>query len=663
MTLLLYFILFLSPALAQELLAPIDVSETAIDLSSSTGFSGAPQTAPLSAASYSQNEMRTYGVERLSDLTRLDAALTESYSAGGYWDILSLRGLPLDNRANYLREGLPISAETAIPLDNKERVDIIKGPAGITSGAPTPAGLIHFQVKRPSSKKFSQLSLSWSEANQQLLGLETNRQLSEKLTTRLQAVLEKINPLIENSKGERYLMAGALDYRRSSRSLWQFEVEASKQARPSVAGFSLVGDKLPTVPDMRRNLNQQDWTRPVEFKALTSTLKNTTSLTDNILLTTTLGIQHLRNDDFLAYPYGCDKEGRYDRYCSDGTFDVYDYRSENERRRTTAARIALEGSGSVLNLERQWNMGALWSQRSERYGKQAYNYAGEGNTSGDFDLPANPSKDDQNTNRDFLQKEIFWFEQLSIKNWHLNTKLSLHDVDRSSERTDRSEKTQSQDKFTLPWIAISHQGRFTSYMSYGQGSELFMTPNRSDYNRAGKSLERARSEQWELGIKTQRWSLTAFYLKRPSLRDEAPLYELSGYFLQKGLEASTLLEWKKFSWQQSAMIVRIDRSDRLKVTNIPQYTWRSHLGYKWKDESLLTVSTIYEGEREIETHGQTQLAAWVRWDMSLNYKSWLLRIENIFANRYWRESPTQYGHIYLYPGIQRRMSLSWSHQW
>jgi iron complex outermembrane receptor protein len=663
MTLLLYFILITSPAMAQELLTPIDVKETAIDLSNSTGFTSTPETAPLSASSYSQTEIQTYRIERLSDLTRLDASLTESYSAGGYWDILSLRGLPLDNRANYLREGLPISAETSIPLDNKERVDIVKGPVGITSGAPTPAGLIHLSVKRPTSKNYSRINLSWSEANQQLLGLETNRLLSDKLSTRLQAVIEKIAPPTLNSEGQRHLVAGAIDYRWSSQSLWQFEVEASKQSRPSVAGFSLLGDKLPSVPDMRRNLNQQDWSRPVEFKALTSTLKNTTSLTDSILITTTLGIQHLRTDDYLAYPYGCDKEGRYDRYCSDGTFDVYDYRSENERRRTTAARMALEGSGSILSLERQWNVGALWSERAERYGKQAYNYAGEGNTSGDFDLPDNPSKDDQSTQRNFLQRELFWFEQLSINKWQLNTKLSMHEVDRSSERTDRSEKAQLKDKFAIPWLAISHQGKFTSYLSYGQGSELFITPNRSDYNRAGKSLERARSEQWEVGLKTQQWSLATFYLKRPALRDEAPLYDLSGYFVQKGLEASTLWEWKKFSWQQSAMLVQIDRSDNLKVTNVPQYTWRSHIGYKWNDNSLLTLSSVYEGEREIETNGQTQLAAWVRWDMSLNYRSWHVRVENIFANRYWRESPTQYGHIYLYPGIQRQVSLSWNHRW
>lgn len=663
MTLLIYFILLQSPAMAQELLSPIDVNDSQIDHSSATGLVGPIDTTPLSVSSYTSTERRTHRIERLSDLTRLEASLTESYSAGGYWDILSLRGLPLDNRANYLREGLPISAETAIPLDNKERIDVIKGPVGVTSGAPTPAGLIHFQVKRPTTKNFSEITLSWSEINQQLVGLETNRVLSDKFSVRLQGVFEKFSPQIENSAGERHLVSSALDYRSSEQSLWQFEIEASRQSRPSVAGFSLLGDKVPSVPDMRLNLNNQKWSRPVEFKGLTGTIKNTTSIGNNLLLTTTIGTQDLRTDDYLAYPYGCDKEGRYDRYCSDGTFDVYDYRSENERRRTTAARVALEGIGSISSFNRQWNIGALWSERTERYGLQAYNYAGEGSISDEIELPENASKDDQNTQRHSLQKEIFWFEQLSFKKWYLDSKISVHNIVRSSERTDRSEKTHLKENYALPWLALSHRGRITGYVSYGQGSELFITPNRSEYSEPGKSLERARSEQWELGFKTSAWSVAVFYLNRPALTDQAPVYELRERFIQKGMEASSTLKRDNWSWNQSAMLLQVERSDHLKLTNVPRYTWRSTIAYNHTDDSSILISTTYEGEREIEASGKAQLPEWIRWDASLIYSNWLLRVDNIFANRYWRESPTQYGHIYLYPGALRRLSLSWHLRW
>lgn len=40
-----------------------------------------------------------------------------------------MRGVVLDNRYNGRREGLPISADTSIPPQNKERIEILKGRA------------------------------------------------------------------------------------------------------------------------------------------------------------------------------------------------------------------------------------------------------------------------------------------------------------------------------------------------------------------------------------------------------------------------------------------------------------------------------------------------------------------------------------------------------
>ena len=48
--------------------------------------------------------------------------------------------------------------------------------------------------------------------------------------------------------------------------------------------------------------------------------------------------QRLRTDDRIAFPFGCSRPRAptIDRYCRDGTFDLYDFRSENERRRNDA---------------------------------------------------------------------------------------------------------------------------------------------------------------------------------------------------------------------------------------------------------------------------------------------------------------------------------------
>jgi iron complex outermembrane receptor protein len=63
-----------------------------------------------------------------------------------------MRGFTLDNRFNYRRDGLPISAETSLPLDNKERIEILKGTSGIQAGTSAPGGLVNYVIKRPTEQ-------------------------------------------------------------------------------------------------------------------------------------------------------------------------------------------------------------------------------------------------------------------------------------------------------------------------------------------------------------------------------------------------------------------------------------------------------------------------------------------------------------------------------
>lgn len=638
-----FFFVLLGASHAQETLSPIDV--------------GAGDFVPAShSRRYSLAEAPQRGITRLSDLTQFEAGLTTNYSAGGYWDILSLRGVPLDNRTNYLREDLPISAETSVPLENKEAIEVTKGPIGASTGAPSPAGMVNYKVKRPLPHDRVALTLGWSEANQQSFAIDHNVVLGAGWAARSILAAEKLSPPTENSDGTRGLGAFALDYRHSQSSLWQWEVESSRQSAPSVAGFSLLGDRLPKVPDPRRNLNNQPWTKPVVFDALTSTLKNVTLFAGNWALTSSLGVQSLVTDDRLAYPYGCGKENTYDRFCSDGTFDVYDYRSDDEKRLTTSGRVLLETEQGPHALK----LGAVWSQRRERFSRQAYNYVGEGRVDARVPLPADAALTGENTNRDSRQLEVFVQEELRLGAWALHAKLGAHEVQRSAQRTDGREKSRLQENFLLPSLGLEHAGAVTSYVSYSEGSELYATPNRPDYRLPGRALERARSHQWEAGLKASAWQLSVFQLTRPFLRDEAPEFRLDGSYRQRGVELSSQTSWARWQWQQSAMAVAVERADGLEVVNVPVLTWRSHLGYQFQKDLVLTGSALYEGPREVLVDGSQQLDPWWRFDVALQWREVAVRVTNALNARYWRESPRQYGHTYLYAGEVRRLSVTWT---
>lgn len=638
-----FLFVILETSFAQEELSLIDV--------------GVGDFVPAShSRRYSLAEARPQGITRLSDLTLFEAGITTNYSAGGYWDILNLRGIPLDNRSNYLREDLPISAETSIPLENKQALEVTKGPIGASTGAPSPAGMVNYKVKRPLSEDRVSLTLGWSEVNQQFFAIDHNVVLGAGWAARSILAAEKLAPPSENSDGTRGLAAFALDYRQSQSSLWQWEIESSRQSAPSVAGFSMLGDRLPKVPDPRRNLNHQAWSKPVVFDALTSTLKNVTLIAGNWALTSSLGVQSLVTDDRLAYPYGCSKENTYDRFCSDGTFDVYDYRSENEKRLTTSGRILLETEHGPHALK----VGAVWSQRRERFSRQAYNYVGEARVDARVALPEDSALTGENTNRDFRQVEVFVLEQWRLGAWTLHAKLSGNEIQRNAQRTDGSERSRLQENFLLPTVGLEHTGAVTSYVSFSEGSEFYVTPNRPDYNFPGQALERARSQQWEAGLKSSAWQLSVFQLTRPFLRDEAPVFRLDGSYQQRGVELSSQKSWERWQWQQSAMAVAVERADGLKVVNVPALTWRSHLGYQLRKDLVLTGSALYEGQREVLLDGTQQLDPWWRFDVALQWREVAVRVTNAFDARYWRESPRQYGHTYLYAGEVRRLSVTWT---
>ena len=92
--------------------------------------------------------------------------------------------------------------------------------------------------------------------------------------------------------------------------------------------------------DPRININNQPWSLPVVFTAQTASLRWRQRLAADWQFTAHGAVQELRNDDRAAFPFGCTDaaSGTYymDRYCPDGSLDLYDYRSEGERRRVVA---------------------------------------------------------------------------------------------------------------------------------------------------------------------------------------------------------------------------------------------------------------------------------------------------------------------------------------
>ena len=659
-----------------------------------TGFGDVPLAElPVSASVIGQQQITASGSRRLADLTRFDSSVTDAYDAPGYWDFVSIRGYTLDNRFNYRREGLPINAETTIPLDNKEGVEILKGTSGIQAGTSAPGGLVNYVVKRPTETDLRSARLEFTSRASVLAAVDIGGRAGDdrRFGYRLNIAQETLRPLVHNLDGERNLVALATDWRVTNDSVVSAEIEWSHKKQASQVGYSLLGDVLPAPVDPRRNLNNQSWAQPSVFDALTGTLRFDQSINAEWRWTAQLGTQHLKNNDYTAFPFGCSAEGNYDRYCSDGTFDYYDFRSEDERRRQDAAALNLKGHVVTGSMQHNLSLGLLASRVHNRFQPQAYNYVGTGNIDGTAVVPPDPTLTYPGTNRDERSLEVSAQDRVRFgERWSTWLGVRHTRLHRESVMTDGSQAGSYNQGVTTPWAAVSYQWapQSTMYASWGQGVESQQVSNNpAIYSNPGQVLPALKSRQWEIGAKGANaglaWQVAWFDISRPMSNIDfcdIALSTCTGQFdgreVHRGIEAAA--QWAGGPWRLGAGMTLLHArregstldpaSNGHRPPNVPEAVLRAEAA--WKITQLpgleLRANASHEGRRAVLADESIMLPAWTRFDAALRYETgaggalttWTVGVDNLADKRYWRESPYQFGHVYLYPGAARTFRVS-----
>ena len=687
---------FTSASLAQTTLEPVTVTGLAVPPLSIGGWGDTPlNKSPFQASIVTAEQMRDRGVRRLSDLTRIDPSVSDAYNTEGYWDYLTVRGFVIDNRFNYRRDGLPIDAETRIALDNKDRIEILKGTSGLQAGTSAPGGLVNFVVKRPTDLAARSAFLGWQQNGSLMGAVDINQRfgVSDAFGLRLNAAAERLDPQVRDAKGNRHLLALAGDWRLGADSLLEVEFEASHHSQPSVPGFSLLGAVTPVPADPRINLNNQAWSLPVVLDGNTASIRYSQKLAPGWRATLHAATQQLTSQDRVAFPYGCSAENNYDRYCSDGTFDLYDFRSENEKRRTDAMEATLHGAFQTGGLSHAASIGILRSQVRSRFQQQAYNYVGTGNVQGTSVTPADPALTDENTNRDETSSELFVRDAVKLSDkltaWLGLRHTALH---RESLRTNGTRATAYDQAINTPSVALTYAVNpdTTVYASWGKGVESEVAPNRARYTNRGAALPALQSRQVELGLKGGSkdigWSVAWFDINRPAFADigsdcgsDTPgntcTRQADGSNRHRGLEGTAAWRAGAWAWQGGAQWLQARREgsintalNGLQPTNVPAAVLKLQGSYDVASLRglSLTGALISESKRMVLENNSISIPGYSRIDASLRFDStlagktllWRAGVDNVFNRRAWKESPLQFGHAYLFPLAARALRVS-----
>ncbi|MDC6167344.1 TonB-dependent siderophore receptor [Paucibacter sp. XJ19-41] len=683
---------------ASNALPAVSVSGRSADTPVSVGGFGDTPIAklPIQATLLGSERLLDLGLSSLAGITALDASIGDAYNSQGYVSYLKIRGFDLDNRFNYRRDGLPINAETALSLANKSSIEVLKGSSGIQAGTSAPGGLVNLVVKRPTAAPLSSLLLSVSERGTVEAGVDLSRRFGEAQVfgLRLNASAAELRPQLRDAKGERRAVALAGDWRLAPDTLLEAEFEWNRQSQPSQAGFSLLGERLPDAKsiDPRINLNNQAWSQPVVFDNHHASLRLQQRLNADWKAQAHLGLQRLKTDDRLAYPFGCSAaDGTYyaDRYCPNGDFDQYDFRSENERRDSDALDLSVAGNFVAAGLRHELSTGLLFSRFESHFQRQIYSGPGTGNISGQLPAKDLPAGTDENTKRDERSREFYLRDSIQLgAQWQAWLGLRHTRLTRDSVRTDGSRPTHYSQSFTTPWLGLSYalSSQHMVYASWGEGVESEVTPNRSRYTNAGQALPALKSEQFEIGFKagsnTVDWGINVFDTQRPAWRDVGACDDndnsctrvADGEARHRGVEAQADLKWRGGGLLASAMKLRARRQgsadpslNGLKPANVAERSLklqaRQNIGLPGLQ---LQAGLVYEGARAVLPDNSLSIPSWTRLDLGARYEHslgnqlliWRVGVDNASNRRAWKESPFQYGHVYLYPLAPRTWRAS-----
>ena len=674
-----------------------------VDRAEVGGFAAPLAKTPQSVSVLSADLLDSMAAQSLSQVLKLDASLSDNYNTTGYLESVSVRGFLLDQSGNYSRNGLAISNYAPLALENQERIEVLKGVSGLQSGVSAPGGRVNYVTKVPLKDEYTALALGTDSNGAAKVHLDASRVVGG-VGVRLNVVDEHLDSQFDQSSGSRQLLSLALATALGRDTSVSANFEYQRKSQPSVPGLGLLdsngdgsGDMLPSPINPRLNLNNQSWSLPFQVSATTAEIALNHRFSADWQGRFAANTQTTRINDRLTFPDGCSSAATYvyPGLCGNGDVDVYDYRSEGERRSLNSWDAHLDGKFQALGLQQVARIGLSGrSSRADLPAMQAYNYVGTSNIFTPLALPADPTLTYLNTNS--RERSLDAYASLvsdlgvGVQSF-LGVRVSR--LNRSSELSDGSEPVSFEQTVSTPWagLAWSPSAGTTLYASWGQGVELEAVPNRpAEFANPGQTLPALKSEQTEIGIKWQahpRLLLTAaaFSIDKPyadnlpgTLLDPLPLRVAGARTARhRGFELTAAGRVDSaLSLQASLMALEATYTQAVdpalvgqRVTNVPRYKGSLFADYKIAAVPGLAFNALasFEGSKTVTADGSVELPRAWQVDAGTSYQqrlaghvtTWRVNIENLTNRIYWREAPTtDWGGIYLFPSTPRTVHLS-----
>lgn len=202
-----------SGPMLEEIIVTADRRDSfSADLVQAGSFRGARQLdTPLTISVIPLEMLESQQAQGLLDALRNTAGVTSSQTSPTVYSNLAIRGINVENRGNYrLNGGLPIINLIDLPLEDKDRVEALKGASALYYGFTTPAGIVNLTMKRPTLDPYVALNISGNQYGALAGHLDVGGTHGI-LGARVNAVYGTVDSGIDHTRGHRALLAGAFD--------------------------------------------------------------------------------------------------------------------------------------------------------------------------------------------------------------------------------------------------------------------------------------------------------------------------------------------------------------------------------------------------------------------------------------------------------------------
>lgn len=234
-----------------------------------------PVDVPLTVNVLTREALDAQSARSVFDALKNTAGATRSQLSGSVYDNIAVRGILVENRGNYRLNGsLPIINLIDLSLENKERVEVLKGGSSLYYGFVPPSGVINLTTKRPLPQPLTSLTVNANNYGAVSGHLDLSRRFGpagaeKSMGLRLNFAGGNEELGIDNYSGTRFFAAAAYDWKVNDKLLVRFDFENLKKdvteqttiaLLPAVGAVGGVGGTitLPPMPRLSRNFGG-DW--------------------------------------------------------------------------------------------------------------------------------------------------------------------------------------------------------------------------------------------------------------------------------------------------------------------------------------------------------------------------------------------------------------------